>query len=234
MAKRSGEPSQDPGPSHLPELEVDLADLRRRGVDHERLQVVLPTPWIAGALRDTDAEVGAPGEVRAEVMLQPDGTVLIRGQLQVGFRVPCARCLEPSPVEAAGDLCLTFLPAQDPRAKRLERQDAAEEEVTLEEADLDTFVYRGHTLDLGTAVGEQVALAYPMRVLCSRGSACRGLCGSCGADLNRLAPTALECAKCGRPLREVSQAEADHRPAGDEEGELAPWKEALRKLQQDN
>ena len=232
---KSSPQSGEPSTLDLAALVVDLAAIRGAGLDHQHIRAELPQKWIMAALRETDARVDEPGLVQAEVTLQSDGIVLVRGTLAVGFHVPCARCLEPAQVDATTDLCLTFLPAKDPRAQRLDRSTAgSEDEVILEEEDLDTFVFRGTTVDVSVAVAEQVALAYPMRALCERGSACRGLCGSCGADLNALPSDATDCGKCGRPLREVSQAAADRDQPELQAGDAAPWKAALRKLQENN
>jgi uncharacterized protein len=57
-----------------------------------------------------------------------------------------------------------------------------EEEVELAEQDLVSAVFSGDEIDLLPEIGEQVALAVPLKPLCSE--QCKGLCPLCGADLN--------------------------------------------------
>lgn len=44
------------------------------------------------------------------------------------------------------------------------------------------FISEAHMIDLGEAIREYALLEMPMQVLCSE--ACKGLCPTCGADLN--------------------------------------------------
>lgn len=57
-----------------------------------------------------------------------------------------------------------------------------EDEVELGEQDLVTVSFSGDEIDLMPEIGEQVALAMPLKPLCS--DTCRGLCPVCGADMN--------------------------------------------------
>jgi uncharacterized protein len=71
--------------------------------------------------------------------------------------------------------------------RRGEDEDGADDEQTeragtfdLERADEELF--DGKTIDLDPLVREQVLLAVPMHAVCTED--CRGLCGTCGQDLN--------------------------------------------------
>jgi len=57
-----------------------------------------------------------------------------------------------------------------------------EEEVELAEEDLIAATYDGEEIDFSDEIAEQVLMAIPFKPLCSED--CRGLCSSCGADLN--------------------------------------------------
>jgi uncharacterized protein len=102
--------------------------------------------------------------------------VLVRGSLRTAVRLSCRRCLEPVEHEVDTHVDLLF-------ASPLEGE---------EEGD-DGEVYplppRGDVLDLTDAVREHVVLETPALALCRED--CRGLCPSCGADLNN---GACECA----------------------------------------
>jgi uncharacterized protein len=58
-----------------------------------------------------------------------------------------------------------------------------DDEISLGVEDTDVGFYTGQGLFLADALAEQVHLALPMKVLCS--AECKGLCPSCGANLNR-------------------------------------------------
>jgi uncharacterized protein len=58
--------------------------------------------------------------------------------------------------------------------------------------DLGMSYYASDEIDLAPLIGEQVLLALPTRPLCAEN--CRGLCGQCGANLNR---DTCHCAAAG-------------------------------------
>jgi uncharacterized metal-binding protein YceD (DUF177 family) len=193
----------------LEALRVDLAALRRRGVDLHPVHAVLPQAWLVEALRNTDAEVSEDAEVRLRVTLQPEGVVLVQGSLSLRFSVPCGRCLAPAAVDGTTEIFATFM-ASAAAAQALLRHD--EEAFEADPDTPDVWSYDGPILALEAMVAEQVALAYPMRALCERGEQCRGLCSNCGCELNGLAPEVLRCPQCGlevplTPVAEVDPAE---------------------------
>lgn len=105
-----------------------------------------------------------------------DQTVVVQGKLHGRFTVACGRCLGPCPIRVdEPDLCLTFLPP--------EMRPDTEEELELSADDLDTAYHDGEVVDLSPAIRDQLLLAIPITPVCSEG--CLGLCGQCGADLNR-------------------------------------------------
>jgi uncharacterized protein len=96
------------------------------------------------------------------------------GTVKTTLELPCSRCLEPyvAPVDASFDL--RYQP---------HRHNAGEGEREIEEDDLTTAFYENEEIDLGQLMREQFYLALPMKPLCS--DDCRGLCPSCGANLNK-------------------------------------------------
>jgi uncharacterized protein len=208
-------------PTDGPDLRVDVAALRRRGVDRHHVAVSLPVAWLAQILADTDAEVSDPGHADLELQLPGDGPVLVAGTLGARFFVPCGRCLDPARVVADARVAATYVPATASAATAA-RQHDDEDGLGLSEDDLDTWTYEDGTVDLAVMIAEYVKVAYPMRALCPRGEACRGLCSHCGASLNEQ-PAGPRCAACGHEV-----APQDGVPADRPESPLAA---ALRKLQ---
>jgi len=212
-------------------LRVDLAAMRRRAEDRREVDLVLSTAWLASVLEDTDAEVPDPGRITLNVSLQPDGIVLVQGRLTAKLHVPCGRCLDPADVDGSADLLATYLPASvaAERASSMRYADEAESDedgIALHEEDLDTWSYEGNTLALDGLVAEQIKLAYPMRALCSRGEACRGLCSNCGAALNEVPVSVRVCPSCNcavpaTPVADDSAADAETSNEPPREGSLA-------------
>jgi uncharacterized metal-binding protein YceD (DUF177 family) len=223
-------------PPVLEALRVDLAALRRRGLTTQSVQAVLPQAWMAEVLRDTDAEIANDGEVHLEVSLQPEGVVLVRGSLGLRLSVPCGRCLSAADVDGSTSIFATFM-ASAAAAHELLRHD--EEGLEPDPDTPDVWSYDGPILGLEAMVAEQVALAYPMRALCARGEACRGLCSNCGFELNTLPGTTLQCPQCGHEVPLTPVADLPAGPEGDaigsEQRELreSPLAAALRKLELD-
>jgi uncharacterized metal-binding protein YceD (DUF177 family) len=194
---------------------------------------------VAEVLRDTDAEIGHDGKVELEVSLQPEGVVLVRGSLALRLSVPCGRCLSPAEVDGGASIFATFM-ASAAAAEVLLRHD--EEGLEPDPDTPDVWSYDGPILELGSMVAEQVALAYPMRALCARGEACRGLCSNCGFELNDLPDTILRCPQCGNEVPLTPVADLPTSPEGDDphasgeavrEERESPLAAALRKLKLD-
>src|SRR5688572_30279279 len=98
-------------PTILGDLLVDVAALRRRGVDRHHVAVDLPVAWLASILEGTDAEPRDPGHVELDLQLPVDGPVIVAGSLRAGFDVPCGRCLDPARVCADTRVSATYVPA---------------------------------------------------------------------------------------------------------------------------
>jgi uncharacterized protein len=100
--------------------------------------------------------------------------IRLEGKVRASVEIACDRCLRPvtNPLEV--EFMESFIPrAADERAK---------EETELKQADLHLSVYEGDSIDVDDLVREQVLLALPARFVCRED--CKGLCPTCGADLN--------------------------------------------------
>ena len=107
------------------------------------------------------------------------GGFRLQGALTTAGTVECARCLEPFrlPLEARFDLFYAAAEVgsgADPEA----------------EEEAETFApVVDEQIDLTALVAEQIYLNLPLKPLC--GAGCRGLCPSCGVNLN------LAACRCG-------------------------------------
>ena len=113
-----------------------------------------------------------PLEVTATAELL-DGQIRIAGELETKIEMVCARCLEAVIEEIHRDFDLFYQPLS-----KVTRQ----EEERLKDDETEIGFFEGEGLFLADVLKEQVLLSLPMKVICQ--SDCRGLCPSCGANLN--------------------------------------------------
>ncbi|MFH0810231.1 MAG: DUF177 domain-containing protein [Pseudomonadota bacterium] len=120
--------------------------------------------------------------VRVDLRLLRQGErIFVRGTVATRLGLRCDRCLALVEQAVNSEVCLTFMSYPE------SSEDA---QMELAEDDLEVGFYGpGGIIDLREVVVEEVALAIPFKLLCNE--ACRGLCASCGADLNH------EPCKCG-------------------------------------
>jgi uncharacterized protein len=96
------------------------------------------------------------------------------GSVRTRLELSCSRCLETFSWPVNAEFDLRYQPHS---------QNAGEGEREVEEDDLTTAFYENDEIDLGQLMLEQFYLSLPMKPLCS--DACKGLCPTCGTNLNR-------------------------------------------------
>jgi uncharacterized protein len=104
--------------------------------------------------------------------------VFIEGTVSTAMDLPCCRCLEVIRLPLSSSFRYTFTPTPS----------RSQDEVELNAADLDFAYYEGDIIDLDAVILDQILLQIPIKPLCAE--SCRGLCPSCGANLN---VTACNC-----------------------------------------
>jgi uncharacterized protein len=146
-------------------------DLRQVRTAHERIEQVYQPEQLAAP---GDAfRVAAPVDLAFDIHKDQEQFRLV-GQVRTTLELLCSRCLEPFtwPVDPSFDL------RYQPHASN-----TGEGEREIEEDDLTTAFYENETIDLGQLMREQFYLSLPMKPLCSED--CKGLCPTCGTNLNR-------------------------------------------------
>jgi uncharacterized protein len=111
---------------------------------------------------------GAPGVGKDKEQFR------LAGDVKTVLELPCSRCLEPFRLGVDAHFDLRYQP---------HAANSGEGEREIEEDDLSTAFYENDEIDLGHLMREQFYLALPMKPLCRED--CRGLCSSCGTNLNR-------------------------------------------------
>lgn len=113
-------------------------------------------------------------EVSLRVRVRKDGAnYRLLGAVETRLRLACSRCLEPFDVPVHLSVDLLYLP---------HRVNTGDGEAEISDEDLSTAFYQDEQIDLGLMIREQFQLAVPMKPLCR--DTCRGLCSSCGINLN--------------------------------------------------
>lgn len=113
-----------------------------------------------------------PLDVRATAELV-EGHIRVYGQMSVRVELTCARCLDPLTEEVSKDFDLYYRPASS---------SPEGEEIHLKDGETEVAFFQGEGLFLAEILVEQVNLQIPMKAICR--SDCRGLCATCGANLN--------------------------------------------------
>jgi uncharacterized protein len=117
-----------------------------------------------------------------------DSRVLLHGELTLPLSGQCRRCLAPVQQLLPVRFDLNFVPVKELRKRTPpppaapDTRDGHGSHAAPVVPDLDEEPFDGHTLDLEPTLREQILLALPMDALCGEG--CKGLCPSCGQNLN--------------------------------------------------
>jgi len=109
--------------------------------------------------------------VEGEFFCTGDHRISLRAEVESTVSTRCSRCLEPvqAPLRATVDALYAKQP--DPE-------------------DPDLYGFEGHALELEDAVKDALLLELPLQFLCKPD--CKGLCPTCGANLNKQACTCQE------------------------------------------
>jgi uncharacterized protein len=128
-------------------------------------------------------KAAAPLHVEAS-MIRAERRILVEVHARAAMNSECVRCLAPLSLEVPVDFKLTLVPEDEYESEPESARDEPKAPVagTFDAVGADEEVYRGKEFDLGPVLREQVVLAMPGYPVCKE--SCKGLCSSCGANLN--------------------------------------------------
>jgi DUF177 domain-containing protein len=122
----------------------------------------------------SDTKVDGPIRVEGRVTKEAGG-FRVKGNVDFALVTSCTRCGGDAKKTFAGGFDLIFMegkPANLPKDLELSPEDA------------DSLYFDGPDLDLNPVFKQEVAVQIPVQILCRKD--CKGLCSSCGADLNNV------------------------------------------------
>ena len=143
----------------MQDLKVSVAEILGRPGTFRDIRVEDPLEGIETALARLDK--GVLASLRLESVVEG---VLATGEVEGGATFVCARCLKEMPADVTVDITeLFYAPGHG-------------------EGEEDAYRVVGTDIDLEPAVRDAVTLALPLNPVCKED--CKGLCATCGKDLN--------------------------------------------------
>ncbi|MFO0553297.1 MAG: DUF177 domain-containing protein [Polyangiaceae bacterium] len=86
----------------IPAHEIDISG--------QPLAADLPVHWLEAELSDAGAHAAAPAHVEGRVSRSGKADIVVRAKVTAELTLPCARCLEPTPVSVRTELSLLLRP----------------------------------------------------------------------------------------------------------------------------
>lgn len=130
--------------------------------------------YTADELELDDERAHLKGETQISGRARREGErVRVRGNLRTIIEAPCDRCLRETVAPVETEFDVTYVSALAP---------APEDEVGIPSDEMDVSTFDGEAIDVDDLAREQILLALPARLLCRED--CKGLCPTCGADMN--------------------------------------------------
>jgi uncharacterized protein len=113
-----------------------------------------------------------------------DQEYLLDGELSWSGELACSRCVSPYAFSEAIPLHLRLRkrPAAPGKPEKIRAAEAEDQEIEVDPGEVDVVSFDEPVLPFGEIAREQVLMALPMKPLCRED--CRGLCPTCGEDMN--------------------------------------------------
>jgi uncharacterized protein len=159
-------------------LKVELRSL-------EQAEVIVQDRGLAPVLGlDLEPELSPePLEIYCQLSKFED-LILAKGWVKGKMLLTCDRCLAKFESGYKSFFELHYRP-------QVEEAPETDEEEALADGAVETVYFEGDIIDIADQIRQTVLLSVPMRALCR--DDCRGLCGSCGCNLN------VESCQCSGP-----------------------------------
>ncbi len=153
-------------------MKIRVADISDKEKSLVAVEAITFYPTLVQAQDAGECQFLSPINTSLSVVREFDH-IRLHGSVATTVSLTCSRCL----AEYTPDISSVFTIFY---SKSTTAQ--PEVEVELGEQDLVSVTYSGDEIDFSNEVAEQILLELPYKPLCSE--ECKGLCPSCGTDLN--------------------------------------------------
>lgn len=153
-------------------MKLRVDELKGKVLHREAVESVEAFPILA-EINGVDCVFLKPIDISVIARKEPDH-IRVDATVSSSARIECSRCLENYDSDMKSEFTIYY---------REEDSEYNDEEVELSERDLVSSSYSGNEIDLGPEIAEQLLMEIPVKPLCRED--CKGLCPTCGADLNR-------------------------------------------------
>lgn len=147
-------------------MKVRVSDINEDGL---RIETFENAEWLVNVPELSDGDKNTKLTSRFDIDLQLNKVlreVTVSGNVQFSIEAPCSRCLKTVKLDLKPEVNLVLTP----------------KESIEEEDDINHETYAGDEVDISDYLREQIAMSLPFKVVCSEN--CKGLCPSCGINLN--------------------------------------------------
>jgi uncharacterized protein len=149
-------------------MKLDLTQIRQA-------ETPFTATYAAGELAAADQEYVVTDPVVLVMTIHKDKERFrLAGVVRTTLELACSRCVEPYALSVEQAFDLRYVPQKD-------AGDFVEREIDAD--DMSVAFYEEDAIDVRQLIEEQLYLALPMKPLCR--PECRGLCGTCGKNLNQ-------------------------------------------------
>ena len=153
-----------------------IEQIKNEGLDLEFEEQPEVFPVLSEMINQGECNFMAPIKTALRAIRIED-MIDVQGHFNTLVRLPCGRCLKEYETPLKSRFEITY--AHRPPSALADEEQA---EVEISAAETGLIYFEGEHINLKDGVQEQVILALPVRSLCSEN--CKGLCTSCGKDLN--------------------------------------------------
>lgn len=148
-------------------MKVRVSDINEDGL---RIETFENAEWLVNVPELSDGDKNTKLTSRFDIDLQLNKVlreVTVSGNVQFSIEAPCSRCLKTVKLDLKPEVNLVLTPKQSTRE---------------EDDDINHETYAGDEVDISDYLREHIAMSLPFKVVCSEN--CKGLCPSCGINLN--------------------------------------------------
>lgn len=147
-------------------IELDISKIKNSpGTEYHLIKEFKMQPIQAGV-----EEVIFNTPVRLDVSIaNKGGSIAVAGSFETNIKLACGRCLEFFDMPVREEIIEFYY-------------NTGKQEIKPDDVGEDWIPYRGDSIDVAPEVARTILASLPMKLLCR--DDCRGLCQSCGKNLN--------------------------------------------------